>query len=211
MISIFVGTGLIHKEIDKRTVYTILSKPVRRGEFVFGKYLGLLLTILMCTGLLSLGFLIYYRAVAGPAEADVQGGWYWVHGGRITWPLLVALFFIFVEVCVVTAVAVMFSSASTPILSAVLTSVIFAAGRMSTWIPEFIRELARRGEASELKYFVLQLLYYLTPNLSIMDLRDHAVNTGVLPQDLTWRLVYALSYSAMVLLAASLVFRRRRF
>lgn len=211
MISVFVGTGLIYKEIDKRTVYTILSKPVRRGEFIFGKYLGLLLTIAVCTGLLSIGFLVYYRAVAGVADDRATGLLYWMHGGRITVPLLAALVFIFVEICVVTAVAVMFSSASTPILSAVLTSIIFTAGRMSTWIPEYIRELARRGESGEVKSFFLQILYYITPNLSIMDLRDEAVNIGALPGDLAWRLLYAVSYSVVVLLVATLVFRRRRF
>ncbi len=211
MISVFVGTGLIYKEIDKRTVYTILSKPVHRGEFILGKYLGLLLTIALCMGLLSLGFLVYYRMVAGAVDPKASGVWYMLHGGRITLPLVTALLFIFVEVCVVTAVAVMFSSASTPILSAVLTSVIFAAGRMSTWIPEYIRELARRGESGEFKSFVLQVLYYITPNLSIMDLRNEAVNIGTLPGDIYWRLLYAVSYSAVVLLVSALIFRRRRF
>lgn len=211
MISIFVGTGLIYKEIDKRTVYTILSKPVRRGEFVLGKYLGLLLTIAICMGVLSAGFLIYYRILAGAADPQRSGLWYWLHAGRITVPLVVALAFIFVEVCVVTSVAVMFSSASTPILSAVLTSVIFAAGRMSSWIPRFIEELESQGTASEFKKSILQGLYYITPNLSILDLRDEAVNIGTLPGDLGWRLLYALSYITIMLLTATLIFRRRRF
>lgn len=211
MISIFVGTGLIYKEIDKRTVYTILSKPVRRGEFVLGKYLGLLLTIAICMGVLSAGFLIYYRILAGAADSQRSGLWYWLHAGRITVPLVVALAFIFVEVCVVTSVAVMFSSASTPILSAVLTSVIFAAGRMSSWIPRFIEELESQGTASEFKKSILQGLYYITPNLSILDLRDEAVNIGTLPGDLGWRLLYALSYITIMLLTATLIFRRRRF
>jgi ABC-type transport system involved in multi-copper enzyme maturation permease subunit len=217
MISVFVGTGLIYKEIDKRTVYTILSKPVRRGEFILGKYLGLLLTILVCMGLLSLGFLVYYRIVAGAAVvpkgegAPPAGFWYPVHGGRITLPLLAALFFIFVEVCLVTAVAVMFSSASTPILSAVLTSVVFAAGRMSGWIPRFMDYLGVRGDSSAVQNFFLQILYYVTPNLEILDLRDDAVNVGVLPGDLGWRLLYALSYATVMLLVATLIFRRRRF
>ncbi len=195
MISIFVGTGLIYKEIDKRTIYTIISKPVRRGEFVLGKYLGLLLTIAVCMGLLSAGFLVYYPIL----------------GGKVTWPLLAALAFIFVEVCVVTSIAVMFSSASTPILSAVLTSVIFAAGRMSGWIPRFIEHLNATGEPSTVKSFFLQILYYITPNLEILDLRDEAVNTGALAGDLGWRLLYALSYITIMLLVATLIFRRRRF
>jgi ABC-type transport system involved in multi-copper enzyme maturation permease subunit len=216
MISVFVGTGLIHKEIDKRTVYTILSKPVRRGEFILGKYLGLLLTITVCMGVLSLGFLIYYRAVAGleefrPGDEQSSSMLFAIHGGRITLPLLTALLFCFVEVCVITAVAVMFSSASTPILSAVLTSVIFAAGRLCAWIPRFIEYLGARGDATTAKVFVLQTLYYITPNLEALDLRDHAANLHTLPPDVFWRLLYAASYSAIMLLVAALIFRRRRF
>jgi ABC-type transport system involved in multi-copper enzyme maturation permease subunit len=195
MISIFVGTGLIYKEIDKRTVYTILSKPVRRGEFLLGKYLGLTLTVLVCTSLLSAGFLVYYP----------------IYGGRVGWPLVAALVFIFVEICVVTAVAVMFSSASTPILSAVFTSVIFGAGRLSHWIPRLIDYLGARGDASAPKTALLQLLYFITPNLGILDLRDEAVNIGALPGDLGWRLLYAASYASVMLLLATLIFRRRRF
>jgi ABC-type transport system involved in multi-copper enzyme maturation permease subunit len=217
MISVFVGTGLIYKEIDKRTVYTILSKPVRRGEFVLGKYLGLLLTIAVCMAVLSAGFLLYYRVVAGAAPVErgpglpEPGAWYALHGGRVTLVMLVALLFIFVEVCVVTAVAVMFSSASTPILSAVFTSAVFAAGRLSYWIPRLIDYLGARGQSGPVRRLLLHLLYYATPNLQILDLRNEAANVGLLPGDLGWRLLYAACYAGIMLVLAALIFRRRRF
>jgi len=195
MISIFVGTGLIYKEIEKRTVYTILSRPVRRGEFILGKYLGLLLTAAVCMGLLSAGFLVYFSLA----------------GGQVTGLLLLALLFIFVEVALVVAVAVLFSSASTPILSAVLTTVIFAAGRLSGWIPRLIEHLEVQGEAGTVKVLFLQVLYYVTPNLEALDLRDAAVNVGASPGEIGWRLLYAAAYIAAMLLGAALVFRRRRF
>jgi len=219
MISVFVGTGLIYKELDKRTVYTILSKPVRRGEFILGKYLGLVLTALVCMALLSAGFLVYYRVLAGEAPmprtaTPPSGGavfWHQLHGGRITGALLAALCFSMVEVAVIIAVAVMFSSASTPILSAVLTSVVFAAGRLSHWIPDFMDYLGRIRTGGLASQFFLQVLYYLTPNLSMFDLRDPAVNAVGLPPDLSLRILYAAGYAAVMLLAATLIFRRRRF
>jgi ABC-type transport system involved in multi-copper enzyme maturation permease subunit len=195
MISVFVGTGLIYKEIDKRTVYTILSKPVGRGEFILGKYLGLLLTAAVCMALLAAGFLAYFPLL----------------GGKVTAPLVAALGFSLVEVAVVISLAVMFSSASTPILSAVLTTVVFAAGRLSSWIPWFMDYLGRTGsDRTGVTGFVLQVLYYVTPNLSVFDLRDEAVNTGQMPEALAWRAVYAAAYVAAMLLAATLIFRRRR-
>jgi ABC-type transport system involved in multi-copper enzyme maturation permease subunit len=195
MISVFVGTGLIYKEIDKRTVYTILSKPVRRGEFILGKYLGLVLTALVCMAILSAGFAVYFH----------------LHGGRVNWPLAAALVFSFVEVAVIIAVAVMFSAASTPILSAVLTSAVFAAGRLSHWIPQFIEHLQRTRTGGTGGQILLQILYYVTPNLGMFDLRDQAVNLGEPATDLPWRLLYAAVYATAMLLGATLIFRRRRF
>jgi ABC-type transport system involved in multi-copper enzyme maturation permease subunit len=195
MISVFVGTGLIYKELDKRTVFTILSKPVRRGEFVLGKYLGLVLTAMVCMTILSIGFLVYFH----------------LHGGKVNWPLVAALVFSIIEVTLIIAVAVMFSSASTPILSAVLTSVVFAAGRLSHWIPDFMDYLGRIRTGGLASQFFLQVLYYLTPNLSMFDLRDPAVNAVGLPPDLSLRILYAAGYAAVMLLAATLIFRRRRF
>ncbi|HOX07459.1 MAG TPA: ABC transporter permease subunit, partial [Planctomycetota bacterium] len=198
MLSVFVGTGLIYKEIDKRTVYTILSKPVRRGEFILGKYLGLVLTAGVCMAVLSAGFLVYYP----------------LHGGAVTWPLLAALLFSLLEVAVIIAVAVMFSAASTPILSAVLTTVVFAAGRLSHWIPDFMDQLGRTRTGGSVLQFLLQLLYYLTPNLGIFDLRDAAVNDpGRMPAagDLLRIAFYGAGYAAAMLLGATLIFRRRRF
>ncbi len=197
MISIFVGTGLIYKEIDKRTVYTILSKPVRRGEFILGKYLGLVLTALVCMAVLSAGFLAYFP----------------LQGGKVNWPLAAALVASMVEVGVIISVAVMFSSASTPILSAVFTSIVFAAGRLSYWIPDFMESLTRMKTGGGGLQAVLQVLYYITPNLRIFDLRDHAVNAVAMPVagDLALRALYGACYAAVMLICATLVFRRRRF
>jgi ABC-type transport system involved in multi-copper enzyme maturation permease subunit len=222
MISIFVGTGLIYKEIDKRTVYTILSKPVRRGEFIFGKYLGLMLTATVCMLLLSVGFLVYYRVMAGAVELPPGQGpasglgrlAFFLHGGRITWPLVAALLFSLLEVALIVSVAVLFSSASTPILSAVLTTVIFAAGRLSHWIPDFMEQMGRTRTGGSALQFILQLLYYLTPNLGLFDLRDAAVNApDQMPAagDLLRIALYGGGYAAAMLVGATLIFRRRRF
>jgi ABC-type transport system involved in multi-copper enzyme maturation permease subunit len=222
MISVFVGTGLIYKEIDKRTVYTILSKPVRRGEFILGKYLGLVLTVMTCMALLSVGFLVYFRVMAGAVElapgqepaSKIGKLVFFLHGGRITWPLAAALLFSMIEVALIISVAVMFSSASTPILSAVLTTVVFAAGRLSHWIPDFMDHLGQTRTGGSAAQFVLQLLYYLTPNLGLFDLRSAAVDAPAdLPSagDLGRIALYAAGYAAAMLLGATLIFRRRRF
>src|SRR5690349_21794634 len=89
MVSIFIGTGLIYKEIDKRTIYTILAKPAQRWQFLAGKYFGLLITTLVNLVLLSAAFLLYL----------------WICGAPVTVALLQALCLTFVEMMVVTAIA----------------------------------------------------------------------------------------------------------
>ncbi|MBK7802518.1 MAG: ABC transporter permease subunit [Chloracidobacterium sp.] len=102
-ISIFVGVSLVWKEIEKRTVYSIFSKPIGRGEFIIGKYLGLCLTILL--NVIVMG-------------AGVSLALLYVGGGPLVWKIWGAVTLIFLELSIVTAVAIMFSSFSTPALSA---------------------------------------------------------------------------------------------
>lgn len=221
LIAIFVGTGLIHKEIDKRTAYTILSKPVARWEFVIGKYLGLAAVVTVNWLAMSLFFLAYLatlaRAGLGPGEAAN------FHAGG----LLFALLFVWVEILVVTALAILFGAAASPILSAVFTFAAFAAGRLSDWIPRLAQEAREAGSAAgargldavfeaglsllrPVSGLLADALMLLVPNLTLFDVRDAAVHGEALPGDWPWRLLYAAGYVASALLAASLLFRRRR-
>ena len=199
MVSIFIGTGLIYKEIDKRTIYTIISKPSERWEFLLGKYLGLLMTTVVNMALLSTAFLAYLYLCGAP----------------VTTALLQALFLTFVEVTVITAVAIFFSSASTPILSAIFTTIIFFSGQLTKWIVDL---------GSTMKYTspwvekLLYGLYLVLPNLHNFNIRREAVLaaqdqlTVAIPASEMWSCtVYGLSYTVAVLLAAHLVFRRRNF
>src|SRR5437763_582784 len=117
-IAIFVSTGLVYKEIERRTLYAILSKPVGRGEFLLGKYLGLCLTLavnvlVMCVGV-SLA-LMYVKRGYDPLALRI-------------WP---AVALIYVELMIILAVALLFSSFSSPALSAFLTFAVFVIGHFS--------------------------------------------------------------------------------
>jgi ABC-type transport system involved in multi-copper enzyme maturation permease subunit len=199
MVSIFIGTGLIYKEIDKRTIYTILSKPTERWQFLAGKYFGLLLTTAVNMLLLSLAFLAYLKFC----------------GAYVSVALLQALFLTFIEMMIVTAVAIFFSSASTPILSAIFTTIIFFAGQMTKWVVDL-------GDSPELKQsapWVGKLLYgaYLVlPNLHNFNVRQEAVLAThdslalAIPMNEMWACtVYGISYALAMLLAAHLLFSRR--
>src|SRR5207237_9324739 len=107
-IAVFVGVGLVYKEIERRTLYAILSKPIVRGEFLLGKYLGLCLTLLVNVAVMGLGLSL--------ALVYVKRGW----DPLVTciWP---AILLLYVELIILTGVAMLFSSFSSPALSALLT------------------------------------------------------------------------------------------
>jgi ABC-type transport system involved in multi-copper enzyme maturation permease subunit len=191
-IAIFVGVGLVSKEIEKRTVYNIFSKPVGRGEFVIGKFLGLCLTLLINTIVMGLGVSIALLYV-GDRSLTIS-----------IWP---AVFLIYFELVIITAVAIMFSSFSTPALSALLTFFVFVIGHLST----SLRDLGG-GLQSRIAAAVLGTIYYVMPNLALFSFRTEAA-TGLVPT--VPMLGYAVAYSALycvVLIAVSImIFSRRNF
>jgi ABC-type transport system involved in multi-copper enzyme maturation permease subunit len=193
-ISIFVGVGLVFKEIERRTIYAIFSKPVGRGEFLLGKYLGLCLTLLVNVVVMGLGVSL--------ALMYVSGGWDGL-ALRI-WP---AVLLIYVELMILTAIALLFSSFSSPALSALLTFFIFIIGHFSS----DLKNLATSMGSTSARW-LFSSLYYLLPNLANYSYITPAAH-GQVPQPAQTALtiLYALVYITVILAIATLVFRRRNF
>jgi ABC-type transport system involved in multi-copper enzyme maturation permease subunit len=193
-IATFVGVGLVYKEIERRTIYAIFSKPVGRGEFLVGKYLGLCLTLLVNVVVMGAGISL--------ALLYVRGGWNPL-ALRI-WP---AVFLIYVELMILTAVALLFSSFSTPALSALLTFFVFIIGHFSADLKAFAATL---GSAAT--RFLFAALYYLLPNLANYSFITPASH-GDLPSwpNTLGALLYAVAYIAVLLAASTLIFNRRNF
>jgi len=191
-IAIFVGVALVSKEIEKRTVYAIFSKPVRRGEFIVGKYLGLCLTLLV--NVLVMG-------------GGVSLALFYVGGGSQAFSIWGAIFLIYLELAILTAIATLFSSFSSPALSALLTFFIFIIGHFSASLRDFAQNL----DSSAAKAF-FEFLYYFLPNLSFFSFITNAANDGFPPTaTLGGAFLYAVVYISILLAAAVLIFNRRNF
>ena len=191
-ISIFVGVGLVSKEIEKRTIYAIFSKPVGRGEFIIGKYLGLCLTLLVNVAVMGAGVSLALIYVGGTGLAlSIWGG----------------IFLIFLELAILTAVAILFSSFSSPSLSALLTFFVFIIGHMSASLRDLAATL---GSRSAVIFF--EAVYYLLPNLAHFSFRTEAAN-GMIPTVamLGGAALYAVIYIGILLTVSILIFRRRNF
>jgi Cu-processing system permease protein len=190
-ISIFVGVGLVYKEIERRTIYAIFSKPVGRAEFLVGKYLGLCLTLAVNVAVMGAGVslaLLYVRGGYDPLVLRI-------------WP---AVALVYVELMIVIAVALLFSSFSTPALSALLTFFVFLIGHFSAGL----KETAAAGPA----HFVFTALYYALPNLSnyaYITAASHGQTPT--PENFLGAILYGLVYIAVLLAASALIFKRRNF
>lgn len=193
-ISIFVGVGLVYKEIERRTVYAMFSKPVGRGEFLVGKYLGLCLTLMVNTAVMGAGVSLALMYVMGGFDKLVLS----------IWP---AVLLIYMELMILTAVALLFSSFSSPALSALLTFFTFVIGHFSADMKTFA---ASTGTASA--RWLFGALYYLLPNLanySFITPAAHGQKPGV--SLLLAGFAYAVVYITILLAAATLIFNRRNF
>jgi ABC-2 type transport system ATP-binding protein len=194
LISIFIGIGLVAKEIEKRTIYSILSKPVWRAEFILGKYLGLLLTLLVNTGIMTAGF---YLALLYQTRSF----------NRADFAPLEAIYFIFLQLALVVALALLFSCISTPILSAVFTFCFFFAGHFLA----DLRSLGRESQSAMLER-ILNLLYYLLPDFGAFGVIGQAAHGERVPGYLlVGNSLYALLYATILISAAVLVFEEKEF
>jgi len=191
-ISIFVGVSLVSKEIEKKTVYAILSKPVRRGEFIIGKYVGLCLTLAVNTAVMGIGVSLALLYVGGNSLA------------LSIWSSVAMIFF---ELTITTAVAIVFSSFSTPALSALFTFLVFVIGHSTA----ALRELAS-GLNSTAARILFDGIYYVLPNLSNFSYITEAAH-GHVPsvQLFVLSAVYAVIFDTVLITAAVLIFARRNF
>jgi ABC-type transport system involved in multi-copper enzyme maturation permease subunit len=191
VIAIFIGIGLVSKEIDKRTLYTVLSRPVRRWEFIIGKFCGLAGTLVvnaffMAVGVFAALFYVSHKFV----RADAL--------------ILVALYFIVLEFLIVCSVALLFSSFSSPLLSAVFTFSLFVIGSFA----EDLRNFA--GMAHGVSRWLATGAAYLVPNFSAFNvITSIAHEQPVAAQLILQNTLYALFYAAMALSGAILIFEHR--
>ncbi|MBZ5629645.1 MAG: ABC transporter permease subunit [Acidobacteriia bacterium] len=191
VIAIFIGIGLVSKEMDKRTLYTVLARPVRRWEFILGKFFGLVGTLVVNTIFMAIGF---FAALL-----------YLVHHfQRSDTYLLVAIYFIVLQFVIVTAVALLFSSFSSPLLSAVFAFALYIIGTFA----EDLRAFAAlaHGPAG----WIPTAAAYLVPNFSALNVISSVAHGESVARTLiAYNTGYALLYAAAATSAAALIFEHR--
>jgi len=192
VMAIFIGVALVYKEIEKRTLYSLLAKPVRRWQFLIGKYFGLLLTLTVNTAVMSAGIfvaLLYVNHKLVRSDAHI----------------LVAVYFILLQLALITAIALFFSCFSTPMLSTIFTLGFYVAGTFAG----DIRGVGTLTGSLTLK-IVTSMIYYLLPNFSNFNVIAVTAHGIAVPKVLiALNTAYAVIYIGAVLLAASAIFSNR--
>jgi ABC-type transport system involved in multi-copper enzyme maturation permease subunit len=204
-IAVFIGIGLIAREIDRRSIYAVLAKPVRRHELILGKYLGLVGTLFVNLTVMAVAYyvvLAYIGWTISPAALKAAPA-------APTDPrLLLAILMIGFELALVTAIALFWSTfSSSALLSAGLTVAMYVVGQFGADLKNFEQVVE-----SPLAGMVGRGLYYLLPNFAAFDIKTEVVHAlPVQPEYVFLTAGYALLYIALLLTASVLIFARRDF
>lgn len=191
IIAMFVGISLVNKEIERRTIYTIMARPISRTCFILGKYFGLALTLLVNVAIMMAVFLVTL----------------WLYHVPIGQSLFQAAQLIFVEILVVTAIALFFSTFTSSTLSAIFTLGLYVIGHLTA----DLRSVVATSESGAVKAIV-DAFYYLCPNLEMLNIKGQAaVGIPVAPEYVVLASVYGLLYAGVLLTGACLVFQQRDF
>ena len=188
LTAVLLGIGLVSREIERRTVYVLLAKPIHRAEFVLGKYAGLVLTLLVNTAIMALCFelLLVSKGIAEPA-------------------MLVAVLLLFLQFLLITAIAVLFSCLSNPIVSCILTLALYVTGHL-LWSFDLLRARVAAPWARTLCLALQRVL----PDLAPFDVKGMVVHgIPIPPERLAYALVYLVLYGGAVLGLACAAFQRK--
>jgi len=203
-IAVFIGIGLVSKEVERRSIYALLAKPIERHQIVLGKYLGLVGTLGVNLSVMAAALYIvlaYMRWLVSPEMIKA------LDAPLLDPAMLKAVALIFVELSMVTALALFFSTFSTPILSATLTFGLFVAGHFSADLRNFDQVVD-----SPLAVGVARGLYWLLPNLAPFDVKSQVVHGQYVSAGyMAMTIAYGVVYIAALLVASTLVFSRRDF
>lgn len=196
VITVFVGTNLLSKEIDKKTVYLLLSKPLRRSDFIFGKYIGLCFTLFIITLFMGVAYFGVSYYTSGTLQVFLS-----TLLGSVQ-----AIAMIYVELMLLTAIAIFFSTFSSPIMSAVFTLGAYVIGHLSNDMIAF-----GKISGNDVLQRFTQIMFYVLPDLERLNLKNMVLNQSVSLDVFLSSLLYGLCYSLALLFLSCLIFEGREF
>ncbi len=203
-IAVFIGIQLVSKEVERRSIYSMLSKPIHRHQLVLGKYLGLVLTLAVNLTVMVVAFYVVLAYMRWTAPPTVLGA---LDSPALDLRMLKAVILIFGQLAIVTAIALFFSTFSSPILSAAFTLGMYVAGHFSADLRNFDQVVDSQAAQT-----IARGLYWVLPNLGPFDVKAQVIHALPVPAGyITLTLLYGAAYVAVLLTMAVMIFSRRDF
>jgi Cu-processing system permease protein len=203
-IAIFIGIGLVSKEVERRSIYSLIAKPVRRSELVVGKFAGLALTIAINLAVMTVVWYCVLGYMSWTEIELVKKGW---EAPAADPRMLVAVYLIFVQLVLVIALALFFSTFAEPLWATVFTFGLYVAGHFSADLKHFDVVV---GD-SPVRY-VTTALYYVLPNMATFDVKSAVVHAQHVPLGyVSTATLYGACYALALVAAAVLIFARKDF
>ena len=203
-IAIFIGIGLVSKEVERRSIYALLAKPMSRAELVLGKYCGLVSTLTVNVVVMTAALVVVLAIYGATVEPQIRNTW---EAPAVDPALATAAFLTLVELAVVTAIAICFSTFTSPVLAAAFTVGLVIAGQFSADLKNFEHIVDNHAAT-----WLLNALYYVLPNLAPFDVKAQVVHAQpVTPTYVLLTTGYGALYVSALLALATLFFSRRDF
>lgn len=206
LVVFFVGINLLAKDLDRKTIYIVLARPISRGQYIFGKFVGL--ALLIGTTMLVLGtFAVFSIALIKMV--------YPLYFPRFSWsPIFFAMFFSTLSLFLLAALTVFFSSfSSSSFITLILTMVSYIIGQSLGDVKALVASPQSMGiEVSNVAHKVLSVSYYLFPNLSLFDFKTQAAHNLPIPlTHMFWVMLYGIVYAVIAISLAALIFEKKEF
>jgi len=203
-IAIFIGIGLVSKEVERRSIYALLAKPMSRAELVIGKFLGLLSTLSVNVVVMTIALIVVLGIYGATQPQEIRTTW---EAPAVDPALGIAAFLILVELAVVTAIALCFSTFTSPVLASAFSVGLVVAGHFSAELKNFEQVVDSPAAAA-----LAGGLYYVLPNLAPFDVKAQVVHAlPITPLYVALTTGYGVLYVGALLTLAVLFFSRRDF
>lgn len=206
LLVFFVGINLMAKDLDRKTIYMVLARPISRAQYMVGKFLGMV------------GLIVASNVILGAfasASLFMLSRMYPAYFQRFSWPMVVlALIFIALMLILLSALSFLFASfSSTSFISLVLTIISYLIGNSINDVKALVEAPKDVGiDPSPITVKLVQVAYYMFPNLSFFDIKTQAAHgLAISPAYICWTATYGLVYTSLVIAIACVVFNKREF
>ena len=206
LLVLFVGIDLMAKDLDKRTIYMVLARPISRQQYIVGKFIGISLLIVTTVCILGLfgAISIFLTKWANPAYFP-----------QFSWgPVLLADTFIALSLILLSSLSFLFASfASTSFITLILTMISYIIGQSMSTVKALVESPQTAGiTVPPITVKLVQAAYYLFPNLSLFDIKTQAAHGIAIPMTyIIWTLCYGIVYICLVIVSAALLFKKKEF